>query len=284
MKSIHHSSVAIYGLWLVLLSFFFVMGGCAEEVRTPLKASTDKTPTVTVNIQSALRDFQGSLDPDTIRSVRLVVLDMDHQQQAETELLHRDDSVFMGELEEIPVNQNLSFIARAYDAANQEIANGTTTYTAMEQQGMVSVFMTPVSSQYQDSARIVQVNGSSLHPRSSTSTVSILVNAPTGGTLHYEIRSPAGGGQFYPTEGTITLSGISGTITVKYLTPDIEGDFVHTILLHDGQKEVSQDYSTQVISILEESKAKNEELSSIELVPISINATRKGNQIIWSAL
>ncbi|MBF0353572.1 MAG: hypothetical protein HQM11_21275 [SAR324 cluster bacterium] len=222
-----------------------------------------------------------------INSVTLEVLDGADVLIAPT-LLTKAGGSWLGTMELLPVNTELTFIARAYDINGVEIFNGTTAITLDGTKKSLSMSLQPVSDGASISLpKVTQISRPAKIQTSGIVPVTFDVSGPSGDTIYYQLTADVGGGSFSQTQGSVVLAGTTGQIVVDYTAPAIVGSYTHNLKISTSDTHsISSNFSTLIVTPAEVTEGSGNAGSLISFNPVihTISAKRdSSNNLVWTA-
>jgi hypothetical protein len=202
----------------------FGLNACSSQPSTPQQQEQEDTASATFSIKAA--DFYESSGESRGRSLSAFSSLRSAQAFAFTDVATLRISVkdkaaniplyvnfdlgfasgeWSGNLPFLPKNKALIFSATALNATGDLLFEGSTEQTlSLPNQSVIISLAAANDGDPISIARIRKISVPSAFGSDQNGNVSFSVEANTGETLTYEITSPAGGGTFYPTNGTLT--------------------------------------------------------------------------------
>jgi hypothetical protein len=247
--------------------------------------SGGKTATATVSIDVQTPSQAGQRSPflgtvDDITSITVDVLN-DNTPIIVFQQLTYSNGVWSGTLENLPIGPSLTFVARAWNDSSTLIFMGTTVQTMIGYNDSVSIMLAPITSGItQTFPRITKILVPAQIMTSSTTTISISVEASSGETLTYATTAAPGGGNFNPSSGTINLSGTTATLVLSYTAPATAGTYTHSIRVINSQTNWVETNFTAVVTGTATSSL------SVQFSPVitALGVRRSGSDVYFSAV
>jgi hypothetical protein len=199
---------------------------------------------------------------------------------ATADLTLESDGVWRAVIPDLPVDPVLTFTARGYNDADEEVFSGVTTQVLTGSADLVVVAMDPVDDGV---AILFPVIESITLPgeiiNNEDRAVSVAVRGSASETLSHQITS--GGGTFTPDSGSILLTGSgTGTITTTYSAPAAVGTYGHSVRVTNSQgNAVEADFDTLVVYELTDADVE------VTFAPVitAILGKRSGAGVVWTA-
>ena len=217
----------------------FVIAGCSGSKSGSSSSKHLGTANIKIGFSSGGMQHASKFGPKhaavavgTVNDVTLVTVDIKNGLTVIVQgtPLSYNNGAWSATINELPVGEQLTIIAHAYNSANQEIFTGETLQTMSGADDHVEIAMAPVSNGATlDFPGITQVSRPSEILVSGTALVSISMQGSAGETLTYEIIVASNGGTISPSSGSITLVGTSATLVFDYTAPEYAGQYIHSV-------------------------------------------------------
>ncbi|MCY1020115.1 RCC1 domain-containing protein [Pyxidicoccus sp. MSG2] len=190
----------------------------------------------------------------------------------------------------LPRNKGLTFQARATGGKEELFFTGSTDKTLAGDNEDVVIVLAPVSNGETISLpRIKKITIPTEFPPGKRGNIDFLVEASTGEQLRYVITAEAGGGSFYPVQGTLQLLGTTGTFVSQYVPPPVttETEFTHEVLVtNPAGHSIKTTFKTKVLPVDPSADAIDTHVHVLfNPVIQSLKATRRvgTGDVLWEA-
>lgn len=180
----------------------------------------------------------GTVEAQTFSYADVTRIQVDVKETASGAMIYRNFDLqfsagaWTGTIPILPSNVELTFEARALNAAGQVIFVGSTNQTLTADEQTVRIVLAPINDGITTTLpRIVRILVPSQFYFDRRDIINFDVEANAGERLTYAITAAPGGGSFFPTRGNITLLSSSGTFVGQYVPPRVSADteFTHEV-------------------------------------------------------
>ncbi len=254
---------------VLLSALTFGVTGCNSQPSTPQQQEQGNSASASFSVKAAdLYDSSGASRGRTLsafsslRSAQafafsdVASLRIDVKDKASNTPLYVNFDLFLsagewtGNIPFLPKNKALIFSARALDSSGTLLFQGTTEQTlSTDNESIIITLAAANDGQSISIPRIKKISVPSAFGSDQSGNVSFSVEANTGETLTYEITSAMGGGTFFPTSGSITLTGTAGTFVSQYAPPTVSAntEFEHTVkVTNEAGHSITTTFKTKV--------------------------------------
>jgi alpha-tubulin suppressor-like RCC1 family protein len=253
---------------LLFSAFTFGVTGCDVGPETPQQQEQGDSASASFSIKAAdIYDSSGNslervLSSSSLRSAQAVSfadvasIRIDVKDKVSNNILYVNFDLALsagewtGTIPFLLKNKALIFSAKALSSSGTVLFQGSTEQTlAINNESVVLTLASARDGESISIPRIKKISVPSAFGSDQSGNVSFFVEANTGETLSYEVTPATGGGSFSPQNGTVTLSGSSGTFVSQYAPPTVfdNTEFSHTVKVTNGAgHSVTTTFKTQV--------------------------------------